>query len=129
MRWRYLLIVILFAVPRAPAQGLPDLGDVAQSDFSPLQERRLGEQIMREIRRDPTFYDDAEATEYINTLGERLVARSPDARQSFDFFLLQDGQINAFALPGGFIGVNSGLLLAAQSESEVASVLAHEVAH
>ncbi|MCI3953114.1 MAG: peptidase Ste24p [Burkholderiales bacterium] len=129
MHWRYLLILILFVVPRAPAQGLPDLGDVAQSDFSPLQERRLGEPIMREIRRDPTFYDDAEATDYINTLGERLVARSPDARQSFDFFLLQDGQINAFALPGGFIGVNSGLLLAAQSESEVASVLAHEIAH
>ena len=129
MRWRYFLILLLFAVPRAPAEGLPDLGDVAQSDFSPLQERRLGEQIMREIRRDRTFYDDAEASDYINTLGERLVARSPDSRQNFDFFVLQDSQINAFALPGGFIGVNSGLLLNAQNESEVASVLAHEIAH
>ena len=129
MRWRYLLILLLAAVARAPAQGLPDLGDVAQSDFSPLQERRLGEQIMREIRRDRSYYDDAEATDYINTLGERLVARSPDSRQDFDFFLLQDPQINAFALPGGFIGVNTGLLLAAQSESEVASVVAHEIAH
>ncbi|MBI4204985.1 MAG: M48 family metallopeptidase [Betaproteobacteria bacterium] len=129
MRWRYLLILMLFAVPRALAESLPDLGDVAQSDFSPLQERRLGEQIMREIRADRSFYDDAEAADYINTLGERLVARSPDARQNFDFFLIQDGQINAFALPGGFVGVNSGLLLNAQSESEVASVLAHEIAH
>ena len=126
MRRRYLPILLLFAVARAPAQGLPDLGDVAQSDFSPLQERRLGEQIMREIRRDRSYYDDAEATDYINTLGERLVARSPDSRQDFDFFLLQDPQINAFALPGGFIGVNTGLLLAAQSESEVASVVAHD---
>ncbi|MGQ0523035.1 MAG: beta-barrel assembly-enhancing protease [Betaproteobacteria bacterium] len=129
MRWRYLFIALLLAVPRAPAQGLPDLGDVAQADFSPLQERRLGERIMREIRADRSFNDDAEATDYISTLGERLVARSPDARQSFDFFLIQDGQINAFALPGGFIGVNTGLILNAQGESEVASVLAHEIAH
>src|SRR5690348_15823337 len=115
MRWRYLLILILFAVPQALAEGLPDLGDVAQSDFSPLQERRLGESIMREIRADRSFYDDAEATDYINTLGERLVSHSSDSRQNFDFFLILDQQINAFALPGGFVGVNSGLLLSAQS--------------
>ena len=129
MRWRHFLIALLFAVPRATAEGLPDLGDVSQSEFSPLQERRLGERIMREVRADRTFNDDAEATDYINALGERLVARSPDSRQSFDFFLLQDSQINAFALPGGFIGVNTGLILSAQSESEVASVMAHEIAH
>jgi predicted Zn-dependent protease len=129
MRWRYLLILILFAVPQALAEGLPDLGDVAQSDFSPLQERRLGESIMREIRADRSFYDDAEATDYINSLGERLVSHSSDSRQHFDFFLILDQQINAFALPGAFVGVNSGLLLSAQSESEVASVLAHEIAH
>jgi predicted Zn-dependent protease len=129
MRWRNFLIAALFAASHAMAQSLPDLGDVAQSDFSPLQERRLGERIMREIRADRSFNDDAEATDYITTLGERLVARSPDSRQNFDFFLIQDNQINAFALPGGFIGVNTGLLLSAQSESEVASVLAHEIAH
>jgi predicted Zn-dependent protease len=126
---RYLLILILFAVPRVLAQGLPELGDVAQSDFSPLQERRLGESIMREIRADRSFYDDAEATDYINSLGERLIARRSESRQNFNFFLILDNQINAFALPGGFIGVNSGLLLSAQNESEVASVLAHEIAH
>lgn len=129
MRWRYLLILMLLVVPRAPAEGLPDLGEVAQSDFSPLQERRLGESIMREIRADRSFYDDAEAVDYINNLGERLASRSPEARQHFQFFLIQDNQINAFALPGGFIGVNTGLMLNAQSESEVASVLAHEIAH
>jgi predicted Zn-dependent protease len=126
---RYLLILILFAVPRVLAQALPELGDVAQSDFSPLQERRLGENIMREIRADRSFYDDAEATDYINSLGERLIARGSETRQNFDFFLILDNQINAFALPGGFIGVNSGLLLSAQSESEVASVMSHEIAH
>ncbi|MBI4195619.1 MAG: M48 family metallopeptidase [Betaproteobacteria bacterium] len=129
MRWRYLLIFLFLAVPRAPAEGLPDLGEVAQSDFSPHQERRLGESIMREIRADRSFHDDAEASDYINNLGDRLASRSPDARQHFDFFLIRDNQINAFALPGGFIGVNTGLLLNSQSESEVASVLAHEIAH
>jgi len=129
MRLRYLLLLVLFAVPGVLAEGLPDLGDVAQSDFSPLQERRLGENIMREIRADRSFYDDPEAVDYINNLGDRLASRSPDARQNFDFFLIQDNQINAFALPGGFIGVNTGLLLNAQSESEVASVLAHEISH
>jgi predicted Zn-dependent protease len=129
MRLRLFLAVLLLAVPRAPAEGLPDLGDVAQAGFTPLQERRLGESIMREIRGDRSYYDDAEATDYVNALGNRLASRSPDARQDFDFFLIRDGQINAFALPGGFIGVHTGLILAAQSESELASVLAHEISH
>ncbi|MBM3359396.1 MAG: M48 family metallopeptidase [Betaproteobacteria bacterium] len=129
MRLRVFLVLLLLALPRALAQGLPDLGEAAQAGFSPLQERRLGESIMREIRADPSYYDDPEATDYINSLGRRLVANSSDSRQDFDFFLIRDNQINAFALPGGFIGINSGLVLAAQSESELASVLAHEVAH
>lgn len=128
-RFALLFLVALLAAVRAPAQALPDLGDVAQSDFSPLQERQLGESIMREIRADPSYYDDAEAVDYINKLGDRLAASSPDVRQRFEFFLIRDSQINAFALPGGFIGVNTGLILSAQSESEVASVLAHEIAH
>jgi beta-barrel assembly-enhancing protease len=130
MRWRHIPLLILLAAPGVPAQQqLPDLGDVSQSEFSPLQERRLGESIMHEIRTDRSYLEDAEATDYINSLGERLVAHSPGSRQAFDFFLVRDGQINAFALPGGFIGVHTGLLLNAQSESEVASVLAHEIAH
>ena len=84
---------------------------------------------MREIRADRSYYDEPEATDYLNQLGQRLAARSLEARQDFEFFLIQDRQINAFALPGGFIGVNTGLLLAAQSESEVAGVMAHEISH
>ncbi len=129
MRLRYLLILFLFVLPRALAEGLPDLGDVSQASFTPAQERRLGERIMRDIRADRSFYDDAEATDYINSIGSRLVARGSDARQRFDFFLINDNSINAFALPGGFIGVHTGLILAAQSESELAGVLAHEIAH
>jgi predicted Zn-dependent protease len=129
MRIRHFLLFALLAVSGATAQNLPDLGDASQAEFSPAQERRLGESIMREIRMDRSFYDDAEVTDYINGLGERLVARSSASRYSFDFFMIRDPQINAFALPGGFIGVNTGLVLSAQSESEVASVLAHEIAH
>ena len=129
MRLRLFLVMVLLAIPRAPAEGLPDLGDVAQAGFTPLQERRMGESIMREIRADRSFYEDAEATDYINALGNRLASRSTDARQDFEFFLIRDPQINAFALPGGFIGVHTGLILSAQSESELASVLAHEISH
>jgi predicted Zn-dependent protease len=129
MRLRVFLVLLLLAVPRVLAEGLPDLGEVAQAGFTPVQERRLGESIMREIRADRSYYDDAEATDYINALGNRLVAASTDARQDFEFFLVRDPQINAFALPGGFVGVNTGLIVAAQSESELASVLSHEIAH
>ena len=115
--------------PAALGQGLPDLGDVSQSELSPQTERRLGESIMREIRADRSYSDDAEITDYLNTLGYKLVAASADSRQEFNFFLIMDPQVNAFALPGGFVGINSGLILTAQSESELAGVVSHEVAH
>ena len=126
---RCLLVLCLGSVPGALAEGLPELGDAAQGSFSALEERRLGEEIMREVRADRTYYNDPEATDYVNALGNRLVSQGAKSRQAFEFFLMQDRQINAFALPGGYVGVNSGLILAAQSESEVASVMAHEVAH
>jgi predicted Zn-dependent protease len=97
--------------------------------FSPAIERRLGEAIMERVRADRSFLDDPIATDYINALGNRLVSFSPDSRQVFEFFLMQDSSINAFALPGGFIGVHTGLILTAQTESELAGVMAHEVAH
>lgn len=124
-----LLLVILLAIPNVLAEGLPELGDAAQVSLSPLQERRLGDSIMREARADPSYYDDAEMTEYINSLGNRLVTRGTDTPQSLDFFLMRDKEVNAFALPGGHIGVNTGLILTAQSESELAAVVAHEIGH
>jgi predicted Zn-dependent protease len=88
---------------------------------------------MRDIRRDSDFLDDGPILEYLNTFGNKLVSARPDARgeANFDyyFFAVRDPQLNAFALPGGFIAVHSALLLAAQSESELASVLGHEIGH
>src|SRR2546428_11177318 len=117
-------------VPQAKAQALPELGDTSGALLSPHLERKIGEEAMREIRlRDPRFLDDPELTEYINDIGRRIVAASPEARQDFEFFMVRDNTINAFAMPGGFVGVHTGLLLAAQTESELAGVLAHEVAY
>ena len=129
MPYRTLLILLLCLMPRALAEGLPELGDSARSSMSGLDERRLGEEIMREIRRSRAYYDDPEVTDYVIALGHRLVTRGAESREDFQFFLMRDRQINAFALPGGFIGLHTGLLLAAQSESEVAGVMAHEIAH
>jgi len=132
MNFRPLLLALLLAVraPCALAEGLPDLGEASRSDLSPQMERRIGESIVRDIRlREPAYIDDVEINAYLNALGARLSAAMPEAGQSFEFFALRDATLNAFALPGGFIGVHSGLLLAAQSESELAGVLSHEIAH
>src|SRR5260221_1225761 len=130
MRIPALCLSLALLVPQARAQTLPELGDTSGALLSPNLERRIGEQAMREIRlREPSFLDDPELTEYVNEIGRRIVAASPGARQDFEFFMVRDNTINAFAMPGGFVGVHTGLLLASQTESELAGVLAHEVAN
>jgi len=134
----WLLAVSLVFAPRAFAQNLqlqvpaqlPDLGDVSGSDLTLQTERKIGETIMRDIRsREPTFLDDPEIAEYLNALGARLAGVGAGSRQDFEFFAMRESSINAFALPGGFIGVHTGLISASENESEMASVLAHEMAH
>ena len=116
--------------PSVQAQGLPELGDSSAASLPPQMERKIGEEAYREFRlREPSFLDDPALNQYISDLGQKLVASSSMARQPFEFFLINDNTINAFAMPGGYVGVHTGLLLAAQSESEVASVLAHEISH
>jgi beta-barrel assembly-enhancing protease len=115
--------------PASEPQDLPTLGEAGAEDLSPLQERQLGEQIMLEVRQDPSYLPDPDGTEYLNRLGYELVAASQARHIDFEFNLLRDPTINAFALPGGFICVHSGTILLAQSESELASVMAHEIGH
>ena len=133
MRRSMILLACLVAAWGAPvvlAEGLPDLGEVSQTDFSPQVEKKVGESIMQDIRqKEPSYLDDPEVTGYLNRLGHRLASNSEGARMEFEFFALRDPTLNAFALPGGFIGVHTGLILATQSESELASVLAHEISH
>lgn len=114
--------------PALSAQPLPDLGDESIASVTPAQERRLGESVVRQIRASGGYLDDPEVNDYLNELGNRLVAAGAD-KYDFEFFAVPDPSINAFALPGGFVGVNTGLVLLAQSESELASVLAHEITH
>jgi predicted Zn-dependent protease len=129
MKLRALLLLAALA-PAVPAQDLPDLGDVSSADLPPHMERRIGDAIMRDIRlRERSYVDDVEVEDYLNTLGARLSAATPESGRHFQFFAIRDATLNAFALPGGNIGVHSGLILAAQSESELAGVLAHEIAH
>ena len=126
---KFLLIVLCTTSLFSHAEGLPDLGDISQEVISPQQERQIGEQSMFQIRADKSYLDDAEVADYLNLLGGSLVANSSEPGQAFEFFALNDNAINAFALPGGFIGVNTGLILTTQNESELASVLSHEIAH
>ena len=109
--------------------ALPDLGDESIAVISPTQERKLGENLMRQSRRTLAFMEDPETNEYIQMLGQKLVSNSDGARQDFRFFVINNPTVNAFALPGGFIGVHTGLILTTKSEAELASVLAHETAH
>jgi len=113
----------------ARADDLPELGDASEAALSLGQERSIGYGIMRQIRATPTYLDDPDVTDYLNRIGYRLVSVSPDTRMDFTFFALKDRSVNAFALPGGFVGVHSGLLLTAQTESELVGVLGHEIAH
>ena len=110
---------------------LPDLGDSASDDLSPQTERKLGDEIMRQAHEAGDIMEDPEATEYLNQFGATLVAHAGpgSAAQNFRFFFVNDVNVNAFALPGGYIGINSGLIVATQSEAELASVMAHEMGH
>lgn len=127
--WLILAGFLLLPGALLRADGLPDLGESDRAGLSPQAERRLGEQIMQEIRRDPAYLDDPEVAGYVSQLGQRLASHAEGVRPSFEFFVVKDAMLNAFALPGGYIGVHTGLILAARSESELAAVLAHEISH
>lgn len=108
---------------------LPDLGDPAESALSVAKERKIGAEIMREIRKEQVIVDDLISQEYISALGHQLVAQADSALHDFHFFIINEKGINAFALPGGYIGVNAGLILVIDNESELAAVIAHEISH
>ena len=118
-----------YEAPRSFDLSLPELGDVSQTVLTPLDERRIGEQIMRDVSSSDEVVQDVEVIDYLNNLGNRLVSASSDKQQKFNFFVVQDNSINAFAMPGGVVGVHTGLILATNSESELASVLGHEIGH
>ena len=131
MTFRPLIASLLLSLAGAPAlaQGLPDLGDASSASLSDQQERTIGNRIMREVRVDAAYIDDPEISDYISALGARLLAAADGPRREIDFFVVKDEAINAFALVGGHIGIHSALVLLSQNESELAGVMAHEIAH
>lgn len=127
---RSLLAAALALSGLVQAASLPELGDASEAALPHARERALGEETMKSLRSAGAALDDPEIDAYLDSLGRRLLQADPSlAGQPFRFFAVDSAELNAFALPGGYVGVNTGLILATQSESELASVLAHEISH
>jgi len=108
---------------------LPDMGSPENAVLSKADEYQIGLMAMRELRGQELILEDPELTDYIQHLGSRLAAQARADDQNFQYFIIRSSEINAFATYGGFICVNSGLILLTESESDLAAVLAHETAH
>jgi predicted Zn-dependent protease len=108
---------------------LPDLGNPANTSLTKADEYQIGRMVLRDMRNQNEVLDDPELAEYMQSLGSRLAAQARSPGDNYQYFVVRDNTVNAFALPGGFIGVNTGLILLTDSESELASVMAHETAH
>jgi beta-barrel assembly-enhancing protease len=127
------LSLALFPAPQQATETnkieLPDMGDSSGTLITPTEEKELGEAFFRSLHSQISINQDAEIQQYIQTIGEKLVANSDLPGNPFHFFVVMENDINAFAGPGGYIGVNSGLILITEAESELASVMGHEIAH
>lgn len=121
--------VATFANAREPDVRLPDIGSSAAGMMSPQDMHDYGAGALQEMRAYEMVLDDALLNDYITALGYRLVANSDHPNLQFTFFIMRDEQINAFAMPGGFVAANAGLITAMQREDELAGVLAHEISH
>lgn len=122
------LLAVLLTLPIRGAE-LPDFGSPADAALSKSREAQIGRSVMLQLRNAGVVIDDPFLTEYLGTLGSQLATHVNNGEFNFNFFVVKDDRINAFALPGGYIGVNAGLVLASDTESELAGVLAHEISH
>jgi beta-barrel assembly-enhancing protease len=115
--------------PPSAINNLPDMGSSANVMVGRSEEYQVGRMIVKNLRDENQILEDPEVSEYVQSIGARIASEAQDGNQNFQFFVVRDSQINAFALPGGFIGVNSGLYTMTTSESQLGSVLAHEIGH
>lgn len=109
--------------------ALPDIGSSAGQLITPAQESQYGAMYLRELRRYGYVLDDPLVESWLQGMAFRLVAASDRPSRDYTFFMLRSRQVNAFATLGGYVGTNAGLVMTAESEDEVAAVLAHEIAH
>ncbi len=123
------LSLIFIQVSHSKTQNLPQMGEPVDQRLSPHEERVIGKEFMRQARFSLPVIVDTELNEYIQLLGERLLTGVNGSDYPFTFFLLNENTVNAFAVPGGYIAINSGLINTFQTEGQLASVVAHEIAH
>ena len=119
--------ILLLSHPLLAATELPSLGD--NSLFNIERETRLGRSVYERLLENGLVETHPMLDRYINDLGFRLLAGIDNRVRDYRFFIVRDDSVNAFALPGGFVGVNRGLIMQARSQHQLASVLAHEIAH
>jgi predicted Zn-dependent protease len=125
-----LISFLMISFSTAADDNLPDIGSSASQVFSLAEEQAVGDSYMRQLRAFAPLMNDAEVNDYIQHLGFRLVENNPAASdRQFSFFVVEQNSLNAFALPGGYIGLHTGLISRTDTESELASVLGHEIAH
>lgn len=126
-----LALALLLTVGVAAAQDsrLPDMGSSAGTLLSPAQQDQYGAMVLAQLRHAGYVLDDPLLDDWLDDVGQRLGAASAKPQQHYTFFLLKVREINAFATLGGYVAVNAGLVLAADTEDEVAGVLAHEISH
>ena len=122
-------IIFLIISHLSWANNLPDLGEFSDQFIPPYQEKMIAREILYQVHSSPDVVQDEEINDYLNYLGDKLVSHSDTPQRDFTFFVLKDDSINAFAMLGGLIGVHTGLFISADNESEIASVLGHEIAH
>ena len=127
IRFILTLLIVLFARPLMAE--LPELGDPTQKALTPYDEHLMGKNFYKTLRASIPFVDDLIVNDYLETLARRLVSHTDQPDKHYKFFIIKAPTINAFAGPDGFIGIHSGLFLAAVNESELAGVLAHEISH
>ena len=120
---------ILLCIAFSCRAELPILGDPTQQEYSPADESLMGKNFYLTLKANLDFVNDLEINSYINTLGKRLVSHSDNPDKTFRFFVLNINNINAFAGPDAYLGFNTGLIIAAKNESELAGVMAHEISH
>jgi len=124
-----LLLCVFLISQTCFGNELPDLGDYSETIIGAHEEAIIGSQILQQVQQSNTVIHDVEIEDYLYNLTDQLVRASDFSGSSLKFFIVDDSSINAFAMLGGVIGVHTGLILSANSESELASVLSHEIAH
>lgn len=129
---RAMLLLLGLWTSWAPADtnnNLPSIGDAGGAVLSRAEEEKLGRVILSQIRKQLPLVNDPEITNYVQSLGTKILSAGVDNDSQFTFLVVNDSNINAFATPGGIIVVNSGLIMLTESEAELASVVSHEIGH